>query len=71
MLIVELDGGQHNEGADASRTRFLQAQGYRVVRFWNNDVLENLDGVIEVLRTTLAAPKKKTLPSPSREGGRG
>jgi len=74
MLIVELDGGQHNEQADASRTRFLERQGYRVLRFWNNDVLENLEGVIEVVRVALAAPKKKkkkTLPNPSREGGRG
>ena len=71
MLIVELDGGQHNEAADAGRTAFLEREGYRVLRFWNNDVLTNLDGVIELLRAALAAPKKKTLPNPSREGGRG
>ena len=40
MLVVELDGGQHSEEADAERTRFLEAQGYRVLRFWNNDVVE-------------------------------
>ena len=49
-LIVEVDGGQHAEAAhyDASRTRYLEAQGYRVLRFWNNDVLENIDGVLSV-----------------------
>ena len=70
-LIVEIDGGQHNEQADAFRTRFLKGKEYRVVHFWNNEVLQNLDGVIEVVRAVLAAPKKKTLPNPSREGGRG
>ena len=44
-LIVELDGGQHTEEADAIRTGWLQAQGFRVLRFWNNDVLTNPDGV--------------------------
>jgi very-short-patch-repair endonuclease len=51
-LVVEVDGGQHalEADADARRTRFLRSRGYRVIRFWNNDVLENIDGVIEVLR---------------------
>jgi very-short-patch-repair endonuclease len=46
-LIVEVDGGQHSETTveDAERDRWLKAQGYIVLRFWNNDVLENLDGV--------------------------
>lgn len=46
-LVVELDGGQHVGQAayDAERTRILEACGWRVVRFWNNDVLGNLDGV--------------------------
>jgi very-short-patch-repair endonuclease len=48
-LIVELDGGQHSEEADAERTRFLEAQGYRVLRFWNNDVIENFDGVLAAI----------------------
>jgi very-short-patch-repair endonuclease len=46
-LVVELDGGQHSEETDAARTRFLEAEGYRVIRFWNNEVLGNLDGVLE------------------------
>jgi very-short-patch-repair endonuclease len=47
-LIVELDGGQHAEALeyDEARTRFIGAQGYCVLRFWNNDVLANIDGVL-------------------------
>jgi very-short-patch-repair endonuclease len=47
-LVVEVDGGQHNveEEKDAARTRWLEERGYRVVRFWNNDVLSNTDGVL-------------------------
>ncbi|MBW3630076.1 MAG: isoleucine--tRNA ligase, partial [Gemmatimonadetes bacterium] len=46
-LAVELDGGQHSPDADADRTRMIEAHGYTVIRFWNNDVTENLDGVLE------------------------
>lgn len=46
-LIVELDGGQHDVGRDAPRTLFLTERGYRVIRFWNNDVVENLEGVLD------------------------
>ena len=53
-LIVEIDGGQHSEAADARRTAALEARGFRVLRFWNTDVLTNLDGVIEVVRAALA-----------------
>jgi ATP-dependent helicase HrpA/adenine-specific DNA-methyltransferase len=46
-LIIELDGGQHSGSpADEFRSRWLAGQGYRVIRFWNNDVLANLDGVL-------------------------
>ena len=52
-LIVELDGGQHNEHAAAAydniRTTALEKLGYRVLRFWNNDVLENIEGVCETI----------------------
>lgn len=50
-LIIELDGSQHLEqqGYDAERTVFLEAKGYRVLRFWNNDVLDNLDGVLQTI----------------------
>ena len=47
-LIIELDGGQHLEQKeyDAERTKYLESQGYRVVRFWNNDVTNNLETVL-------------------------
>ena len=56
-LIVELDGGQHAEAdaveADARRTRYLEREGYTVLRFWNNEVLSNTDGVIAQISLSL------------------
>lgn len=53
-LIIEIDGGHHNtveiEDKDLERTTWLEKQGFRVLRFWNNDVLENIDGVIIRIR---------------------
>lgn len=64
MLIVEIDGGQHNEERDAERTRFLEDLGFAVLRFWNNDVLENLDGVASsVLAALLRRTSNKALTS--------
>jgi very-short-patch-repair endonuclease len=62
-LIVELDGGQHAETVayDEARTRFIEAQGYCVLRFWNNDVLSNTNGVLECIAQSLS-PRE-------REGG--
>ena len=57
-LIVEIDGGQHSEEADRQRTASLEARGFQVLRFWNNDVLTNLEGVLTVVQTTLAARSK-------------
>ena len=58
-LIIELDGGQHNEPNnieyDKSRTEFLKSKGYKVIRFWNNDVDNNIEGVFEVIRKNLDA----------------
>ncbi|RDJ23622.1 endonuclease domain-containing protein [Bosea caraganae] len=52
-LVIELDGDQHGlpvgQTRDAIRTTYLEAQGYRVLRFWNHEVFENLDGVIETI----------------------
>jgi very-short-patch-repair endonuclease len=47
-LIIELDGSQHlnQREYDAERTKYLESQGYRVLRFWNRDVMKNIDGVI-------------------------
>lgn len=54
-LIVEIDGGQHDPSSEteASRTRFLEAEGYRVLRFWNNEVLGNPEGVCAVIADAL------------------
>jgi len=70
-LVLELDGGQHAEDAerDARRTAYLQGQGFRVLRFWNHDVLQNPEGVLEAVRAELAA-RPSPRPSPPRgEGG--
>jgi len=52
-VIVEIDGGQHNypdeRSRDLERTRFLESKGYKVLRFWNNEVLGNLEGVLTVI----------------------
>ncbi|HCB11674.1 MAG TPA: DNA (cytosine-5-)-methyltransferase [Cyanobacteria bacterium UBA11991] len=49
-LIIEIDGGQHNEDKnilyDQKRTEFLQSQGYTVIRFWNNEINDNIEGVL-------------------------
>jgi very-short-patch-repair endonuclease len=52
QLVIEIDGGQHAEQTDWDmvRSRWLDARGYRVLRFWNNEVLENLEGVLEAIR---------------------
>ena len=59
-LAIELDGGLHADQAesDAVRTRTMEACGWKVVRFWNNEVIENLDGVAETILTEIhrAAP---------------
>jgi len=55
-LVIEVDGGRHAENArDQHRDRWLAANGFRVLRFWNNDVLRNLEGVLTVLADALAA----------------
>jgi len=51
MLIIELDGGQHADAIDydQKRTAYLESKGYTVIRFWNNEVLTNIEGVYEVI----------------------
>ena len=56
-LVIEVDGGQHSDNPlDAHRTAWLESQGWRVIRFWNNDVLNNTSGVIEAILQALQAP---------------
>lgn len=46
LLAIEADGGQHDPASDAARTRRVHASGWRILRFWNNEILENTDGVV-------------------------
>ena len=56
-IIVEIDGGQHSASErDAIRDAYLKSHGYRVMRFWNADVLTNMEGVIDMIIAALAAP---------------
>jgi len=48
-LIIEADGGQHDAQADRARTAYLRKRGFRIVRFWNHDILQNIDGVTETV----------------------
>ena len=54
-LIIELDGSQHleQEEYDQERTQYLESQGYKVIRFWNNDVMNDVDGVIKEIMFAL------------------
>jgi very-short-patch-repair endonuclease len=85
-LIIEIDGSRHGDepgkARDEIRTRWLEAEGYRVLRFWNNDLSENLDGLLETVYATLygsrdAAPmplkyerRRKDHPTPLASGKR-
>lgn len=72
-LVIELDGSQHVDAAvyDSLRTGKIEAQGYRLVRFWNNDLTDNIEGVLEtIVRAALGGPVRPTPlpPSRTREG---
>ncbi len=58
-LVVELDGGQHaeQEEYDAARTAWLESQGFKVLRFWNHEVMLNVEAVEEVIYRELTAPE--------------
>jgi len=62
-LVIEVDGGQHAENdRDVVRDRWLRDHNYRVLRFWNNDVIENTDGVLEAITEVLGASPSPRLP---------
>ncbi|MBB3762157.1 very-short-patch-repair endonuclease [Xanthomonas arboricola] len=67
-MIVELDGSQHQTSSDQARTHWLQSKGWKVLRFWNNDVLLSLDAVVEAICTMVATPYPHPNPSPARRG---
>ncbi len=56
-LIIEIDGGQHadRQAEDAKRTAWLESQGFRVMRCWHNEVLQNFEGVVEAILLALRA----------------
>jgi len=68
-LVVEVDGGQHGEEAIArrneERTRCLNGKGYRVVRFWNNDIPGDLEGVLESIAEALRGDATHPHPNPA------
>lgn len=70
-IVIEIDGGQHNEENnikyDKTRTKYLNSKGYKVIRFWNNEIDQNLDGVYEKLLNILEGYQNHTssLPSPN------
>ncbi|MCF8476617.1 MAG: DUF559 domain-containing protein [Pseudolabrys sp.] len=68
-LVIEIDGGQHAESKrDLARDRWLSSKGYRVLRFWNSDVLRNRRCVLEAIAG--AAAESTPLPNPPPQGGR-
>ncbi|HVI57345.1 MAG TPA: endonuclease domain-containing protein [Luteimonas sp.] len=62
-LVVELDGGQHEDSKDAARTRGLEARGFTVLRFWNNDVFLQQGIVLAVILDALSTPSASRPPA--------
>ena len=76
-LLIELDGGHHAQGEiaakDEARTRWLEQEGYRVIRFWNAELSGNLNGVLDTIYAALyGSPQSEAvaLPTPPRPDGR-
>jgi very-short-patch-repair endonuclease len=77
-LVVEVDGGHHCEEDDGKRDGWLRSQGFRILRFWNNDIFDNEEGVLTVILAALEASAaassrggRTPLPSPSPTRGEG
>ena len=81
QLIIEIDGGQHNDNGhkiyDIERTQYLNLRGYTVIRFWNNEIDNNIEGVYQKIIETIDNIKKESVkqsttlspnPSPSERG---
>ena len=70
-LVIEVDGGQHDTERyrDEARARWLEREGFRVLRFWNNEVLENTDGVVQEIEAALQT-ENTPHPNPPPQGGR-
>lgn len=65
-LVIEVDGGQHKlqKDKDKKRDSWFEQKGFKVLRFWNNEIFENLEGVLDVVRRNLLSPS----PNPSHRG---
>jgi very-short-patch-repair endonuclease len=72
-LIIELDGGQHSSVRkyDADRTRWLAQHGWRILRFWNNEVIENLEGVLQTVMAAIESASSSPHPDPLPQAGEG
>ena len=74
-IIIELDGGQHNKAKEAiydqQRTKWLNEQGYLVQRFWNNEVLQQIETVSGVILDLCTKRTPPSFPSPTKDGGKG
>lgn len=70
--IIEVDGGQHADASavarDRTRTWWLETRGYRIIRFWNNEVLQNLEGVVATIERELSPHPRRFAPRPPRKG---
>jgi len=74
-LVIEVDGGHHNDPQfqlmDEQRQKFIERQGFKVVRFWNDDINGNLEGVVEaILQSAGASPRSSISNQPSPSGER-
>jgi len=70
-LVIEVDGGQHGGSRDAARDAWLMGQGFVVLRFWNNEVDGNIEGVMRVVLDAVEAIDAAPPPQPSPTGGEG
>ncbi|MHB1274102.1 MAG: endonuclease domain-containing protein [Rhodanobacter sp.] len=67
-LVVELDGSQHNVEADRERTRFLERQGLKILRYWDNEVLQQMEAVLEAIVNIADSRTLTPAPLPVGEG---
>jgi len=71
-LVVEADGGQHGNDRDLDRTKYLEELGWKVIRFWNHDILQQTDAVLEaILLACEEGTRKKPSPNPLPHAGEG
>ena len=67
-LVVELDGSQHNDEVDRERSRFLETQGLKILRYWDNEVLQQMDAVLEAIVDIAESRTLTPTPLPVGEG---